>query len=126
MTCDDAGVAEPTPNLDRRRFRDVTPEHRGDVGDDTFFEYHEDADGVVHARYDGGSVRLGYLVGTRIGAELDFRYTHVTVDGETASGRCHSRIEVLPDGRLRMHETWEWTNQIGGGTSVVEEMEGDN
>ena len=39
-----------------------------------------------------------------------------------ASGRCHSRIEVLDDGRLRMHETWEWTSQPGNGTSVIEEI----
>ncbi len=54
-----------TPSLDGRRFRDVTPDQQGDVGDDTYFEYREDPDGVVHANYEGGSVRLGYLVGTR-------------------------------------------------------------
>jgi hypothetical protein len=110
------------PSLDERRFRDVTAQHVGDVGDDTRFAYREEPDGVIHAKYQGGSVRLGYLVGKRTGDELDFRYTHVTSDGRTASGRCHSRIEVLNDGRLRMHEAWEWTSQVGTGTSVVEEI----
>lgn len=109
-------------SLDGRRFRDVTADHAGDVGDDTYFEYREEPDGVVHARYEGGSVRLGYLVGTRTDDNLDFRYTHVTEKGDTASGRCRSRIESLPDGRLRMHETWEWTSHPGSGTSVVEEI----
>lgn len=111
-----------TPSLDGRRFRDVTPDHQGDVGDETYFEYREDPDGVVHANYEGGSVRLGYLVGTRVGDQLEFRYTHVTSERQTASGRCRSRIEVLDDGRLRMHETWEWTSQRGDGTSVIEEV----
>lgn len=111
------------PSLNRRLFRDVTPNHQGHVGEDTLFEYREDPDGVVHARYGGGSVRLGYLVGTRRGDELEFRYTHVTSDQEIASGRCRSRIELLDDGRLRMHETWEWTSQPGEGTSVIEEAE---
>ena len=110
------------PSLDRRRFRDVTPDHAGDVGADTVFGYREEADGTVHARYEGGSVRLGFLVGARSGDELDFHYSHVTIGGELASGRCHSRIEVLDDGRLRLHETWQWTTQPGDGTSVVEEF----
>jgi hypothetical protein len=42
-------------------------------------------------------------------------------DGRTATGRCESRIEELPDGRLRLHETWAWDSQDGSGTSVVEE-----
>ncbi len=112
-----------TPSLDGRRFRDVTPDHQGDVGDDTYFEYREDPDGVVHAKYEGGSVRLGYLVGTRVGDELEFRYTHVTSERLTASGQCRSRIKVLDDGRLRMQETWEWTSQPGAGSSVIEEVQ---
>jgi len=46
----------------------------------------------------------------------------VTVAGETASGRCSSQIDQLPDGRLRLHETWTWESREGTGTSVVEEI----
>lgn len=112
-----------SPSLDGRRFRDVTPNHQGDVGHETIFDYREEPDGVVHARYEGGSIRLGYLVGIRIDDEVDFRYSHVTSAGETASGQCLSRIEVLEYGRLRMHERWEWTSKSGKGTSVVEEFQ---
>ncbi len=111
------------PSLEGRRFRDVTPHHQGDVGADTLFEYREEVDGLVHATYAGGSVRLGYLVGIRTGDDLEFRYSHVTSAGETASGRCRSQIEVLEDGRLTMRETWEWTSQPGCGTSVIEETQ---
>jgi hypothetical protein len=40
----------------------------------TTFEYHE-LDGVVWARYEGGAIRLGFLVGTRVGDRLEFRYS---------------------------------------------------
>lgn len=113
---------EAAPVLDGRRFRDVTVDHAGDVGADTVFDYREEADGVVHARYEGGTVRLGFLVGTRSGDELEFRYSHVTVDGESASGRCRSRITQLDDGRLRLEERWEWTSKPGSGTSALEEV----
>jgi len=101
----------------------VSPARTGDVGGDTVFEYHEEVDGTVWARYEGGAVRLGFLVGTRHRATtLDFRYAHVTADGDTATGHCTSRIELLADGRLRLHETWEWDSREGRGTSVLDEV----
>jgi hypothetical protein len=109
-------------SLDGRRLRDVTADPAGDVGRETVFEYHEEPGGMVWARYEGAMVRRGYLVGTREGDELDFRYVHLTAEGRTASGRCHSRIELLDDGRLRLHETWEWESQPGSGTSTLEEI----
>jgi len=109
-------------SLDGRSFHDVTPVHAGDVGAGTRFEYHQESDGTVWGRYAGGSVRLGFLVGVRVDDTLEFRYSHVTVDGETANGRCASQIEQLPDGRLRLHETWAWESRDGIGTSVVEEI----
>ena len=93
----------------------------GDVGAETVFEYAEE-DGIVHARYAGGAVRLGFLVGTRSGDTLRFRYAQVRADGTTATGRCESRIEPLADGRVRLHETWAWESRDGSGTSVVEEV----
>jgi hypothetical protein len=108
-------------NVDGRRFRDVTTLPGGDVGPGTRLDYHEETDGTVWARYAGGAVRLGFLVGQRRGEVLTFRYVHVTSAGETASGHCRSTIEVLADGRQRLHETWAWDSQPGDGTSVVEE-----
>jgi hypothetical protein len=42
----------------------VTPKHPGDVSDGTVFEYHEDDDATIWARYSG-NVRMGFPVGTR-------------------------------------------------------------
>ena len=109
-------------SLEGRTFQDVSASHAGDVGEDTRFQYHEAPDGVVWARYAGGAVRLGFLVGRRRGDALEFRYSHLTAGGETASGRCRSRVEALADGRLRLHETWAWESRPGQGTSVVEEV----
>ncbi|MGE5762435.1 MAG: hypothetical protein ACM3ZF_00630 [Mycobacterium leprae] len=110
-----------TPSLDGRRFRDVSPARTGDVGADTVFEYHEEADGTVWARYAGGAVRLGFLVGRRSGDTLEFRYAHLTPAASTATGHCTSIIAPLADGRLRLVETWSWDSRSGSGTSVLEE-----
>jgi hypothetical protein len=111
----------PAPSLDGRRFAPVADVPGGDVGAGTVFEYAE-AGGIVHARYAGGAIRLGFLVGTRDGDALRFRYAQLRGDGTTATGRCESRIESLADGRVRLHETWAWESQAGAGTSVVEEI----
>jgi hypothetical protein len=92
----------------------------GEASAATLFEYHED-DVMIWARYRGGTVRLGFLVGTRTGDQLEFRYSQLNEAGETSNGRCSSTISTLPDGRLRLEETWEWESKPGAGTSAVEE-----
>jgi hypothetical protein len=83
--------------------------------------YHE-RDGEIRAEYAGGDVVRGRLVGTREGDRLDFRYVQLKLDGTTSSGHCVSEVTELPDGRVRLAETWEWESQPGSGTSLVEEV----
>ena len=108
--------------LNGRTFRSLADVRGGDVGTETVFEYEEDEHAVVSAMYAGGAIRLGFLVGTRTGLKVSFRYAQLRTDGTTATGRCESVIENLDDGRLRMHERWAWESQEGSGTSVVEEV----
>ncbi|MEV4630551.1 hypothetical protein AB0J90_30245 [Micromonospora sp. NPDC049523] len=62
------------------------------------------------------------LVGTREGDLISLRYVQLNRDGQTSGGRCDTVVSVLPDGRLRLDETWE--SRSGSGTSVVEEIAG--
>jgi hypothetical protein len=88
---------------------------------ETLAEYHEEGD-LIWARYTGGAVRLGHLVGVRRGDALEFRYTQLNTAGESSSGHCVSTLEILPDGRLRLHESWRWESREGAGTSTVDEI----
>ena len=110
-----------TVRLDGRTFVGVRNSGDGDVGGSTRFTYHQDGT-TVWAEYAGGAVARGYLVGTRAGDELTFRYVHLDRDGATATGRCRSRVVVLPDGRLELHEEWAWESRPGAGRSVVAEV----
>jgi hypothetical protein len=112
--------AEPVRSLDGRVFRVAEMAEAGEASAATVFEYHEE-DGVVWARYQGGAVLLGFLVGTRDGDILDFRYSQLNESGETSNGRCSTTISVLPDGRLRLSEVWAWESKPGAGTSAAEE-----
>ncbi|MEU6290593.1 hypothetical protein ACWEDZ_13570 [Streptomyces sp. NPDC005047] len=108
-------------SLDGLVLAPVADQAPGQVGTRTRFSYHE-RDGAVWADYAGGDVVRGHLVGTRAGDRLDFRYVQLRTDGSTASGHCVSTVVELPDGRVRLEESWEWESRPGRGTSVVEQV----
>ena len=87
--------------------------------------YHQQGQ-LVWAEYRGGAIVFGTLIAKVVEAGcLEMRYQHLNAAGELMTGRCHSMPEVLPDGRLRLHESWQWTSGDGSaGTSIVEEMRG--
>jgi hypothetical protein len=111
-------------SLDGRRFRGAEAAAAGEASSATMFEYHEN-DGVVWARYEGGVVRLGFLVGTRAGDKLEIRYSQLNDKGETSNGRCSSTVSVLSDGRIRLDEDWSWESRPGSGVSAIEEARAD-
>ncbi|MER7518149.1 hypothetical protein [Streptomyces sp. NPDC126499] len=108
-------------SLDGLVFAPVADQAPGQVGTRTRFTYHEE-DGRIWAEYAGGDVVRGSLVGTRAGDRLDFRYVQLKQDGSTSSGHCVSTVVELPDGRLRLEESWAWESQEGAGTSFVEQL----
>jgi hypothetical protein len=99
---------------------DEKPE-AGEATAETVFEYHE-RDGVIWARYEGGPVRLGFLVGSRDGDRLDFRYSQLNDKGETSNGRCSTTVSVLSDGRVRLDQDWAWESKPGAGRDAIEEL----
>lgn len=108
-----------------KTFIAVANSESGEVSDRTTFRYHQDGD-LFWAEYAGGMVRLGFMVGLAApDGTLAFSYQHVNSGGEIRTGRCASTPEVLPDGRIRLHERWQWTNgSLDKGESVVEEVAG--
>ncbi|MER6205039.1 hypothetical protein ACWDG9_25130 [Streptomyces sp. NPDC001073] len=108
-------------SLDGLVLAPVADQAPGQVGTRTRFTYHE-RDGGIWAEYAGGDVVRGRLVGTRAGDRIDFRYVQLKADGTTSSGHCVSLVTELPDGRVRLEETWEWESQEGHGTSSVEQV----
>jgi hypothetical protein len=113
----------PEINYDNRRFAGVSNSETGEVSPETIFHYHQQGD-IVWATYAGGSIRFGTLVATmNADGSLEMRYQHVNQGGDLCTGRCVSTPEVLPDGRYRLHESWQWTSgDLSSGHSIVEEL----
>ena len=110
-------------NYHDRRFAPVSNSANGEVDSATIFHYRQRGR-VVWATYEGGAVLWGTLV-AKIAEDgtLEMRYQHLNRDGELMTGRCRSTPEVLPDGRLRLHESWQWTSGgCSAGESTLEEV----
>jgi hypothetical protein len=106
-----------------RVFRSTSNSSNGEVSPATHFHYHQQ-ERVVWAAYGGGDIALGTLI-AKVNEDdsLDMRYQHLNVRGEFMAGECHSRPEVLPDGRIRLHEKWQWTTgDRSRGESVIDEV----
>ena len=108
---------------DNKTFRSVTNTSNGEVSGDTLFHYHQQG-AIVWAEYAGGSIRKGFLIATaQSDNRLDMRYQHVNIRGELMTGICLSTPEWLADGRIRLHEQWQWTSgNHSTGESIVEEL----
>lgn len=113
-------------SYDGRTFKPVQNSATGEVGSGTTFNYHQSGD-VVWAEYSGGGVRFGQLVAIcDADGVLDARYQHVNNKNELMTGVCRSAPEILPDGRMRLHESWRWTSgDHSFGESVIEEISED-
>jgi hypothetical protein len=108
-------------SLDGRTLVGVANSDAGDVGGDTRFAFEQDGE-RIYARYAGGDVADGHLVGTFDGRRWEIRYAQIDPDGHTATGHSVGHVELLDDGRVRVEDEWEWESRDGSGESVLEEV----
>jgi len=104
-----------------KRFVGVVNYDDGDLTEDVRFHYRQ-KDRTVWGTFEGGRVRFGTLVADVLDDDrLAMVWQYLNCDSDFVSGKCLSVPELLPDGRLRLHESWAI---IGGesGSSVIEEV----
>jgi len=110
-------------NYNNKKFGAVQNTDNGEVSGDTIFQYRQEGQ-TVWATYKGGSIIFGTLV-AKVDEEgkLDMRYQHVSEDGNFKTGKCISIPQLLDDGRIRLHEKWQWTSgDQSSGESIIEEI----
>ena len=75
-----------------KKFRDLSTSSAGAADDHTLFEFHEKA-AVAYARYVGGSIRIGFLVGAFSDERLRLRYVQIDHAGRVYSGHSVCDLE---------------------------------
>ena len=110
-------------NYDGKKFRPLQNSNNGETTQDTIFPYQQTG-GILTSEYAGGKIVKGHLIGL-VGDDgnIDMRYHQVNTDGELMTGFCSSKPEITNDGKIRLHESWQWTSgDRSKGNSVLEEL----
>lgn len=109
-------------NYDGKTFIPKINTENGEVNVQTIFKYHQNGN-VLWAEYFGGNIIRGNLIGSvsKQGI-LDFYYQHINKEGEMRIGKCHSIPKVSSNGKLELHEEWQWLNGDKSlGSSIIVE-----
>ncbi|QIL40773.1 n-acetylglutamate synthase [Pedobacter sp. HDW13] len=110
-------------NYNDRIFRAVSNTENGETSDQTVFKYKQNGH-LLSAEYFGGKIKYGHLIGlVDENGNIDMRYHQVNDAGTLMTGICNSKPEYLPNGKIRLHETWQWTSgDCSNGESIIEEQ----
>lgn len=103
-------------------FSPVSNTENGETSTETVFVYKQTGN-ILTSEYAGGQIIKGHLIGlVNEKGEIDMRYHQVNQKGELMTGICHSKPEILANGKIRLHESWQWTSgDYSKGESIVEE-----
>ncbi|KEO73766.1 hypothetical protein [Anditalea andensis] len=106
-----------------KQFRAVQNTKNGETSTDTVFTYYQHGK-ILTGDYSGGQILKGHLIGlVDENGQIDMRYHQINTKGELMTGTCFSKPEIMPNGKIRLHEIWEWTSgDRSKGTSILEEL----
>lgn len=106
-----------------KQFRPISNTENGETSEATLFLYQQEGN-ILTSTYAGGKIVQGHLIGIvdELG-HINMRYHQVNDRGELMTGICHSTPEILPNGKIRLHERWRWTSgDCSEGASLLEEI----
>ena len=103
--------------------RPISNTANGETSEQTVFHYKQTGN-ILTAEYAGGQIQKGHLIGLvdELG-NIDMRYHQVNEKFVLMPGTCQSTPEILPNGKILLHERWEWTSgNKSKGSSIIEEQ----
>lgn len=106
-------------SLDGIRMRAFSSE--GEVDSETILRF-EQIGAVFSARYRGGAIVDGYLIGRFAeGGAVSFRYVQADANGRVDQGVSTGFVTRLEDGRLQLTEDFQWITRKGAGRNIFVE-----
>jgi hypothetical protein len=111
-------------NLNGRRMCTISTDASSVVSAETILTF-EQINDRVSARYRGGAIVDGYLIGKfdSTGRSLRFCYVQTDVAGNVDAGKSTGTIEQTGEGRLRLTEAFQWFTRAEHGINVFVEIE---
>lgn len=109
-------------NYNGKTFSPITNTENGETSSETVFVYKQ-VGNILTSEYAGGKIKKGHLIGlVDDHGNIDIRYHQINEKEEIMTGICLSKPEVMKNGKIRLHETWQWTSgDLSTGHSIIEE-----
>jgi hypothetical protein len=110
-------------NYNNKIFKAVQNTENGETSEDTIFKYKQ-RENILISEYSGGQIFKGHLIGlVDENGWIEMRYHQVNTKGELMTGICNSKPELIENGKIRLHEKWQWTSgDLSAGESILEEV----
>jgi hypothetical protein len=110
-------------NYNNKTFRPVSNTENGEISEETIFLYKQDGN-ILTSNYSGGKICSGHLIGlVDDNGIIEMSYHQVNDRHELMTGICTSTPEILPNGKIRLYEVWQWTSgNKSKGQSIIEEQ----
>jgi hypothetical protein len=110
-------------NYHDKKFRPISNTVNGQTSSETLFIYKQ-VGNIITSDYSGGKIKYGHLIGlVDQTGNIEMSYHQVNINDELMTGICISKPEILENGKIRLHENWEWTSgDKSKGTSIIEEQ----
>jgi len=94
-------------NYNNKIFRPVSNTENGETSVETKFVYLQNGP-ILTSEYSGGQIVKGYLIGlVDADGNIEMRYHQINTKGELMTGICKSKPELLANGKIRLHDTWQ-------------------
>ncbi len=106
-----------------KKFKAVSNSDNGEISGDIIFHYIQRGN-ILTCEYSGGKIKAGQLLGiVDDKGNIDMRYQQINESGMIMTGLCKSTPEILREGKIRLHEDWQWTSgDQSRGSSILEEI----
>jgi hypothetical protein len=110
-------------NYHNKKFRPLSNTENGETSEETIFHYRQSGT-ILTCEYAGGKIIKGQLIGiVDAQGNIDMRYQQINTSGQLMTGICRSTPEISASGKIRLHESWQWTSgDHSHGLSVLEEV----
>lgn len=110
-------------NYHNKRFRVLKNSPNGETSTTTIFTYQQKGT-ILSCTYSDDAIKTGHLLGiVNEQGIISMSYHQINNKGELVYGTCTSTPEILANGKIRLHESWQWTSgDTSKGTSVLEEL----
>ena len=110
-------------NYNDKSFRPISSSENSETTSKTIFVYKQNGN-ILTSTYKGEHIIEGHLIGlVDNNGCINMRYHQINTKGELMSGKCFSKPEINTNGKIILHESWEWTSgDKSKGISILEEI----